>query len=155
MIQGELGTVGILHVAVSMADIPRVVKQSDDNRQQGAFGAQAFGRLDAALIAGDQPGQGKRHVERVLDVVVDRIAAEVPRVTPREQALEVVESEPEPVQRRPREAVGEDLMDRAAHGGGTRYLHGIADVIVVAAILGHKSYFVLNASRSNSATTGA
>ncbi len=94
VIQRELGAVGKLRVALLVADIARIVKQRGDERHLRAARTETLRRVDAGLVAHDQPGQCQRHVERMLDVVVGRVAAAIARVASGKQALEIVKGQP-------------------------------------------------------------
>src|SRR5262249_35582374 len=60
------------------------------------------------VVAVGQPGEGERHVQRVAQVVVERVAGEVAGVAATEQRLEIVERLPQGREGGPRIAPGEE-----------------------------------------------
>ncbi len=74
------------------------MKQRCDDYHLCPIRAEALGRVHAAFVTGHEARQRQCHVERVLQVVVSSIAAQVARIVAVEQALEIVEREPELVE---------------------------------------------------------
>ncbi len=133
----ELGAV-VMALVAGMADVARVMKQRADDAQDGPRRPQAFGLGHRQLVPLDQPAEGERHVQRVLDVVVDRIAAQVTRRAAAEKVVEVLEGAAQHAQLhagiKAREAVVYDLPDRLPVG----HRHGVGHVVVAAPVTQHQ-----------------
>ena len=70
------------------------MKQRGDDGHLRTVGAKTIVGLHTSLISGDQSCKRQRHVQRVLPVVVSRVAAVVARIATREEAFKVVKSQP-------------------------------------------------------------
>ena len=137
-------------------------------------------RLDAALVTGNKARQRQRHVERVLHVMVGRVATLVAGITAGEKALEIVERKPQFVERCAGKGLGKQFVNGIANRCRIADLHGVGDVVIVTSILRHSapafflcmihggqtahryenreyvmSVFFTHRQTSNSATTGA
>jgi hypothetical protein len=88
-----------------------------------------------AVVADDQARDGKRAVERVLQVVVDGVAAVVAGELAVEQPLEVAERALDAIERVVRPVLAEQLAHCTAHRVGRADLHGVGDVEITAPIL--------------------
>ncbi len=139
MIQREFGAVLEFAVAFFVPDVTGVMKQRRDDHHLCPIRAKALGGVHATFVTGHEARQRQRHVERVLHVVVSGITAQVARIFAVEQALEIVEGEPELVERGAREGVGEQFAHGIAYRHGIAYLHGIGDIEVVTPVLGQYS----------------
>ncbi len=137
VIERELGAVREVPVALVVPDVSGIVKQRRDYRHLCACRTELVGRFDAALITCDKPRQRQCHIERVLHVVIGRIAAQVARIAAGEQALKIVESKPELVERRAGKRSGKKFVHGLSHRGRVTDLHGVGNVVIVAAILRH------------------
>ena len=71
---GNFGAIAIIFIS-TVAYITRVMKQRRDHRHLCTTGAKAIRRFDTALVANEQAGDGKRHIQRVLHVVIGRVTA--------------------------------------------------------------------------------
>ena len=143
VVEGEFGAVDEVNVAIFMAYVTGVVKQRGYDRHLGSMSAQPFALVDAALVPRHEARERQRHVERMLHVVVGRVAAEVARITACKQPLEIVEGEPEIVERGPGKGLGEQLPHRITHVSRIADLHGVCHVVIVTSILGHGTFLVL------------
>ena len=143
VIQGELCAVDEIRVALPVADVAGIVEQRGDDRKLCAMRTEPVRLLDAALVAGDEAHQCQRHIERVLHVVVGRIADEVARIAAGEQALEVVECEPQLVEWRAREGLGEKLPYGITYVGRIAYLNRVRHVVIVAPVLRHDTFLLV------------
>ena len=95
------------------------------------------------VSSADEAPHRERHVESVLDVVINRVAAGIARHVAAEQAFEIVEGQPQLVERRAWKRRGVQLPHGIAHVSRIAYLHRVRDVIVVAPILGHDTFLVV------------
>jgi hypothetical protein len=111
----EHGAVHGARVELLVAQVARVVKERAHERELGALGAEPVRRLDAHLVPRDQARDRERHVERVLDVVIGRVDAVIARIAAGKHPLEVVEREPDGVERGARIKREEKVFDRLAH----------------------------------------
>ncbi len=118
-----------------MAQVADVVEQRADDRELGAIGAQPIGGLDAHLVARDEARERERHVERVLHVVIRRIDRVVIRVEAAEHALEIVEGEPDGIERGAGVQRGKEVRDGGSHLRCGAHLHSVGHVVVVASVL--------------------
>ena len=96
--QREFGAVA-MRLVVGLSDVAGVMKQRDDDGEDCAFRTEAlFGEV-RAFVADDQPRDRERAVERVLQVVIDRIAAVVAGKLAVEQALEIAKRRVDAIER--------------------------------------------------------
>jgi len=86
-------------------------------------------------MAVDQPRHRERHVERMADVVVERVAGEIARVAPFEQRMEVVEGALEGREIGAGVARGEQPQHRLAHLCRVLDVDAIGDVVLVEPVL--------------------
>jgi hypothetical protein len=86
-------------VALAVAQVAEVVKQSADEREFRTLAAEPVAALGACLVAGDQPRECERHVERVLDVVIRGVDRVILRVETDVVPFEVVKREPDRIER--------------------------------------------------------
>jgi len=119
------------------------VKQGSNHYHLRPLRAEALGRINATFITNHEPGQGQRHVERMLHVVVGRVAAKVAGILAGEEPFEVVEGKPQLVERGAGVGVGEQFLDSVAYRGRFAHLHGIGHIKVITPILGHYSFLFL------------
>jgi hypothetical protein len=120
---------------VGLADVAGIVEQRDDQAELCSIGTESlFGRVHT-VVSGQKPGHRKRVVERMLQVVVDRVAAEVARKLAREQPLEIRKRLRDAIEVLARPRLATQLLDGVTHGRDRTDLHGVGDVVVAAAIL--------------------
>ncbi len=122
-------------VAFFVAQITDVVEQRADDRELGAIRAQPVAELDAHLVARDEPHERERHVERVLHVVIRGVDRVIVRVEAAEHALEIVEGEPDGIERVAGVQRAKDVRDGGPHLRCRAHLHGVGHVVVVAPVL--------------------
>ena len=130
----ELGAVA-MRLVVGLADVAGVVEQRGDDAEDGALRAETLVGEVRAVVADDQARDGERAVERVLQVVIDGVAAVVAGELAVEQPLEVAERGLDAIERIVRPVLAEQLADCAAHRVGRADLHGVGDVEIAAPIL--------------------
>ena len=65
----------MVFLVVIFADVARIVKQRSDNGKVGEFGAKGVVAVALAFVAVDDAGQCQGHVEGVLLVVIEGVAA--------------------------------------------------------------------------------
>ena len=141
MTKRELSAVVKRTVPLLVTYVAGVVEQRRDDCHLGTCGAEAVGELDAALTAGDKPCEGQAHVQRMLHVVIRRIATFIAGKFSSEQPLEVVECKPELIERSARERLRNEFAHSIADRGRTTDLHRISHVVIVTSIL--RQYFLL------------
>ena len=130
----ELGAVA-MSLVVRLANVAGIVKQRGDHADDRALRSEALVGEVRAVVADDQPRDGERAVERVLQIVIDGVAAVVAGKLAVEQALEVPERALDAVERIVRPVLAEQLAHCTAHRVGRADLHGVGDVEIAAPIL--------------------
>ncbi len=130
----ELGAVA-MSLVVRLPDVAGVVKQRSDHADDCALGPEPLVGEVRAVVADDQACDGECAVERMLQVVVDGVAAVIAGELPVEQPLEVAERGLDAVERIVRPVLPEQLADCTAHRVGRADLHGVGDVEITAPIL--------------------
>ena len=130
---GEDGAVGNLAFRL-LADVAGVVEQRRDQPHQCPFGAKLKAIRCAALVTGQQPRRGEHDVERVLQVVVDGVDADVAGHAAREQAGEVIHRPCQHVEFCARPAAGIEFQHGLADRVGRADLNRIGDVVVAASM---------------------
>jgi hypothetical protein len=88
------------------------MKQGRDHAENGALRAQAFFGEMGAIVTDDQSRHRQRSIERVLQVVINRVATVVARELTVEQPLEIAERGLDPVERIVRPALPEQIDHR-------------------------------------------
>ena len=120
----DFGLRAPLHVA-------GVVEQRHQHAEHGAPCAELVGRRAAALVAVDEARHGERDVERMPDVVIQRVAGEVAGEAAFEQRAEVVEGARQPNEVLSRVAGGEQGEDRVADPLRILDIYAVRDVVLV------------------------
>ena len=136
VVQGELSTVA-MRLVVGFADIPSVVKQRNDQCHDGAFRTEALLDGNRAFISDHHAHHRKRHVQRMLPVVIDRIDAVIAGHAAGEQAVEFGESSRNPVERFTGPGRTEQRVHSLRDGFCRTHLHRVCNVIVVTAKVLH------------------
>ena len=72
--------------------------------------------------------------------MIGGIATKVAGVAPREESFEIVEREPQLVERRARKRFGKEFVNGVSDGGGTADLHRVGHIKVVATVLRNHFY---------------
>ena len=143
VLQRKLGAVIEFAVSVLMTNVAGIMKQRREDGHLRALGAETFFAFGASLVAGDKASERQSHIQRVLHIVIGRVAAEIARIAAREQSLEVVESQPDLVEGSARIRQCEQFMHGVTDGDRVADLNGIGDVVVVASVLGHDPFLIV------------
>jgi hypothetical protein len=69
--------------------------------------------------------------------MIGRIATQIARIAPREQALKIVKREPQLIERSTGKGLGKEFVDGIANGRRATDLNSIRDIKIVATILGN------------------
>ena len=141
----EIGTAADVHLGEDGAvldlgfgaplKIARVVQQRDHDAHRRAPRSEAVGRRAAAVMPVDEPRHGEGHVEGVPHVVIERVAAEIPGVTPGEEGVAVVEGVLQPGEVGARVAQREKPQHRLAHVRRALDVDAVGDVVLVETVL--------------------
>ncbi len=124
---------------VHATQVPDVVEQSNDDSDNGALATQSRVLTGLPLEPDDQPCQCQRDVERVLAVVVDRVDAVIARDIAREQPFEMLEGEPQRIERLLRPGRTIEVLYRGEHRLRRAHLNGIGDVEIASPGVRHFS----------------
>jgi hypothetical protein len=130
----ELGAVAV-SLVVGLTNVTGVVKQSGDDAENRALGAEAFVGEVRAVVTDDQPPHGERAVQRMLQIVINGVATVVAGKLAVEQALEIAERGLDAVERIVRPGLPEQIDHGASHRLRGADLHGVGDVEIAAPIL--------------------
>ena len=107
-----------MRLVVGLPDVAGVVEQRGDHAEDRTLGSEALVGQVRAVVADDQARNGERAVERVLQVVIDGVAAVVAGKLPVEQSLEVAERGLDAIERIVRPGLPEQLA--RLHGAPRR-----------------------------------
>ena len=111
--------------------VPRVVEQRHQHAEHGTPCAEPVRRRASALVAVDQARHGERDVERMPDVVIQRVAGEVAWKAAFEQRAKVIEGARQPIEVFSRVANGEKGEDRVADPLRILDVYAVRDVVLV------------------------
>ena len=89
----------------------------------------------SAVPGDDQPCDRERAVERVLQVVIDRIAAVIAGKLAVEQALEIAKRRVRAIERIVWPGLPEEIDDRTTHCLRRTHLYSVCDVVIAAPVL--------------------
>jgi hypothetical protein len=124
-----------MRLVVGLADVAGVVEQRGDDAHDRALRPEPFVDEVRAVVAHDQPRNGERAVERVLQIVIDGVAAVVAGELAVEETLEIAERRLHAIERIVRPLLPEQVADGATHGVSRADLHRVRDVEIAAPIL--------------------
>jgi hypothetical protein len=109
-------------------DVAGVVKQRGDDREAGEFGAKGVVARALTFVAVDDARQRQRHVQRVLFVVIESVAAVIAFKVAFKQVVEIIKGAADiPVVGVVVAAV-KDIADGIAYRLGIRNLNAIGDI---------------------------
>ena len=144
----ELGAVA-MRLVVGLTNVAGVVEQRGDDAEDGALRAEALVGKMRAVVADDQPRDGERAVERMLQIVIDGVATVVAGKLAVEQPLEIAKRGLDAIERIVRPGLAEQVTDGASNGISRTDLHGVRDVEIAAPIL----HFVVGSRREQPRAT--
>ena len=133
VIAREHGAVGHLGLR-GLADVAGVVEQRRHQAYQRTLRPQPAALRRGPLVAREQAGGGQHDVERVLQVMVDGVHADVPGHRAREQPGEIVDGAAGRIEVGAGPRRGVQLEHGVAHGLRRTHLDAVGDVIVAAAV---------------------
>src|SRR3954469_14444944 len=113
------------------AQVAGIVEQGDQHAKDRTAGPEPVAGRAGAVVTVDEPRHRERHVERVAEVVIQRVAGEVARKAPFEQRFDIVEHPRQYRQINAGIAGDKERRDGVAHHRRTFHVHPVSDVVLV------------------------